>query len=64
MENLTEYFTQHHRPVWAEIDLDNVVHNMREFQRILSPQTRIMAVVKSRMVFGNRSQMISTTGCP
>ncbi|PID58595.1 alanine racemase [candidate division KSB3 bacterium] len=41
------YFFQNHRPVWAEIDLDCVAHNLREFQRILPPSTLIMAVLKA-----------------
>ncbi|MBD3305567.1 alanine racemase [candidate division KSB3 bacterium] len=36
-----------HRPVWAEIDLDCLAHNLAEFRRILPPQTQIMAVVKA-----------------
>ncbi|MGI6096882.1 MAG: alanine racemase [Dethiobacteria bacterium] len=35
------------RATRAEIDLDNLGHNLREFRRYLSPQTRIMAVVKA-----------------
>ena len=41
------YFTAYHRPVWAEIDVDSVRHNIREFQRILPSSTQIMAVVKA-----------------
>ena len=44
---LREYLTRYHRPVWAEIDLDGVAHNLREFRRILPPQTEMMAVVKA-----------------
>lgn len=35
------------RPVWAEIDLDNLVHNIREVRRITRDDTIIMAVVKA-----------------
>ena len=45
--DLREYLTRYHRPVWAEIDLDGVAQNMREFRRILPPQTEMMAVVKA-----------------
>ena len=34
------------RPVWAEVDLDNLAHNIREVRRITNPKTIIMAVVK------------------
>jgi alanine racemase len=35
------------RPVWAEIDLDALTHNVREVRRITSKSTKIMAVVKA-----------------
>lgn len=35
------------RPVWAEIDLDRLVHNIGEVRRITKPGTLIMAVVKA-----------------
>jgi len=35
------------RPVWAEIDLDALTHNIREVRRITSKTTKIMAVVKA-----------------
>lgn len=47
METLFADFTAYHRPVWAEIDLDAVQQNIREFQRILPTDTQIMAVVKA-----------------
>jgi len=47
MHNFEDYFETHHRPVWAEIDLDCVKHNIREFQRIIPDTTQIMAVVKA-----------------
>ena len=47
MSELTDYFTAYHRPVWAEIHIDHVAHNMREFQRIIPSQTAMMAVVKA-----------------
>ncbi len=33
--------------VWAEVNLDNIVHNIREIRRITSNNSRIMAVVKA-----------------
>ncbi len=47
MDHFETYFSQYHRPVWAEIDLDCVTHNIHEFQRILQPNTQLMAVVKA-----------------
>ena len=47
MTDLHEYFTIYHRPVWAEIDLDSIAHNLQEFRRILPAQTQMMAVVKA-----------------
>ena len=47
MESLAAYLKEFHRPVWAEIDLDCVAHNIHEFQRIIPKDTQIMAVVKA-----------------
>ena len=35
------------RPVWAEINLDNLAHNMREVRRITNIDTKITAVIKA-----------------
>lgn len=35
------------RPTWAEVNLDNLEHNIREFRRCISSRTAIMAVVKA-----------------
>lgn len=35
------------RPVWAEIDLDNLAHNVREVKRIVKEGTLITAVIKA-----------------
>lgn len=39
--------TQVLRPAWAEIDLDAIRDNVRALRQILSPGTRLMAVVKA-----------------
>ena len=39
--------TQQIRPVWAEINLDNLGHNIREVRRVTKDETFIMAVVKA-----------------
>ncbi len=35
------------RPVWAEINLGAIAHNMREIRRITKPNAKIMAIVKA-----------------
>lgn len=35
------------RPTWVEINLDNLRHNLMEIRRIISPATKICAVVKA-----------------
>lgn len=35
------------RPVWAEIDLDAIAHNMREIRKITASNAKVMAIVKA-----------------
>jgi alanine racemase len=35
------------RPVWLEINMDNLVYNFKEIRRIVNPSTKIMAVIKA-----------------
>lgn len=42
MNNLSQI-----RPVWAEINLDNLAHNIKEIRKITKEGTMIMAVVKA-----------------
>jgi len=35
------------RPVWVEVDLAAIAHNLREIRRITAPQAEILAVVKA-----------------
>ena len=35
------------RPVWAEINLDNLAHNMREVRRVTNKDSKITAVIKA-----------------
>lgn len=35
------------RPVWAEINLDNLAHNMREVRRVTNKNSKITAVIKA-----------------
>lgn len=38
---------QWERPVWAEIKLENVLHNYQEVRRLTQPRTKVMGVVKA-----------------
>jgi alanine racemase len=38
---------QNFRPTWAEINLANIAHNIREFRQHIPASTRLMAVVKA-----------------
>lgn len=35
------------RPVWVEVNLDNLGHNMREIKKHIKPGTEVMAVIKA-----------------
>lgn len=35
------------RPVWAEVDLDGIAHNMREVKRLVGEHVQAMAVIKA-----------------
>ncbi|SFH09141.1 alanine racemase [Desulfotomaculum arcticum] len=35
------------RPVWAEVDLSAIAHNIQEIRSLLEPGTRLMAIVKA-----------------
>lgn len=35
------------RPVWVDINLDNLAHNMREVRRVTSPKALVSAVIKA-----------------
>ncbi len=35
------------RPVWAEIDLTALAHNVKEIRKITAPQAKVMAIVKA-----------------
>jgi alanine racemase len=37
----------HGRDTWIEVDLDAIMHNIKEFRRYLPQRTRVMAVVKA-----------------
>lgn len=36
-----------HRPVWAEVDLQAIAHNICEIRKLLKPKVRLMVVVKA-----------------
>lgn len=48
------------RPVWAEINLDAIAHNVREIRRITSAQAKIMAIVKADG-YGHGAEMVART---
>ena len=48
------------RPVWAEIDLDNLAHNIREVRKHTDKNTLVMAVVKGNG-YGHGAVEISRT---
>lgn len=48
------------RPVWAEIDLNAVRHNLAEIRRLVGPQVEIMAVVKAE-AYGHGAVKIAQT---
>lgn len=35
------------RPVWVEVDLDNIGHNVRAHKKLIAPGVKLMAVVKA-----------------
>jgi alanine racemase len=35
------------RPVWVEINLDSLAHNVREIKKYIKPGTKMMAVIKA-----------------
>jgi len=45
--NFLDFSPPHLRPTWVEIDLDAVIHNVREFRKLTGSNMNIMAVVKA-----------------
>lgn len=48
------------RPVWAEIDLDRLAHNIKEVKRVVSDETLITAVIKADG-YGHGAKIIGKT---
>lgn len=44
---MTKKISAFYRPTWAEINLDNLRHNLSEIQHVLPKTTEVMAVVKA-----------------
>jgi alanine racemase len=42
-----KYFEGLTRPAWVEISIDNLRHNFREVRRLISPDTKVMAIIKA-----------------
>lgn len=52
------YFRTFDRPVWAEIDLAAIAHNIRELRRATDPKAKLMAVVKAN-AYGHGAVQVS-----
>lgn len=50
------------RPVWAEIDLAALRHNIREIRRLIGPEVEQMAVVKAE-AYGHGAFEVAQTAC-
>ncbi|OAT81077.1 alanine racemase [Desulfotomaculum copahuensis] len=48
------------RPVWAEVDLNAVAHNVKQIKRLLKPGTQMMAVVKAD-AYGHGASSVAQT---
>ena len=48
------------RPVWAEINLDNLAHNMREIRRLTDKNAKVIAVIKADG-YGHGAKYIAQT---
>ncbi|MHB9094041.1 MAG: alanine racemase [Eubacteriales bacterium] len=48
------------RPVWAEVDLSAIAHNMKELRRVTKPGAKVMAVVKAN-AYGHGAVSVSNT---
>lgn len=51
---------QHLRPTWAEINLDNIAHNVQAIKQRLQPGCEIMAVVKAD-AYGHGAPQVART---
>ncbi|MTI80949.1 MAG: alanine racemase [Firmicutes bacterium] len=47
-------------PIWAEIDLNAIAHNLQEVRRITKPETKIMAVIKAN-AYGHGAVEVAET---
>ncbi len=50
------------RPVWAEINLENIRHNYKEVRRLVGPTVKVMAVVKANAYGHGALQVAKTLG--
>lgn len=48
------------RPVWVEINLDNLKFNLRQIKKELSSETMVMAVVKAD-AYGHGAEAVAKT---
>ncbi|MDI6716540.1 MAG: alanine racemase [Actinomycetota bacterium] len=50
------------RPLWAEVDLSAIKHNVREAMRVVGKQVAIMAVVKAN-AYGHGADRVAKAAC-
>ncbi|MFY9377962.1 MAG: alanine racemase, partial [Peptococcia bacterium] len=48
------------RPVWAEINLADIVHNYQEVRRLVGPKVLVMAIVKAN-AYGHGAVKVAQT---
>ena len=49
-----------HRDAWVEINISNLEHNIKEIRKNVSPDMKLLGVVKAD-AYGHGSQMIAQT---
>jgi len=52
--------TMSHVPVWSEIDLKAIAHNVRQLAGVTAPNTKLMAVVKAN-AYGHGANQVART---
>jgi len=48
----------HYAPVWSEINLDALAHNVQQLKSVTSPQAKLMAIVKAN-AYGHGAEQVS-----
>ncbi len=50
----------YHAPVWSEINLEALAHNVRQLRSVTSPQAELMAIVKAN-AYGHGAEQVART---